>query len=382
MTAAQPSPPPSSSSGDERLQAWAAQYRHFAAHECSDDPLYVAICRCVADSPELLALMQYAPEQQARPNLLLAALHERLLAGVAHPLAAYYPSCGGARLPDAELAACLLDFARREQAVLVDHLRRRATQTNEIGRCAVLWPALAHIAARCGTRELALFDFGCSAGLNLGADAYVYDYGGFRLGAEDGDERRPRIACEWRGPAEPPQPQGWRLRERHGVDLAPVDVGDEAAVRWLRACLWPHDRERARRLDRAVALARAAAYPLRQADDGLAVLEFWLQGLPAGVQPVLFNSWVLAYFDEAQLLRHRERVAALMRRHGLCWLSAEASRLRPPELALPPQPADYAPGSSSLWSLQWAAADGALQQQALAWSHPHGRWLQWLAPPA
>ncbi len=382
MTAASPAPISSCPPGDPRLPTWAAQYRHFAAHECSEDPLYVAICRCVADSPELLALMQHAPEQQARPNLLLAALHERLLAGVAHPLAAYYPSCGGERLPDAELAAYLLDFARREQAALVEHLRRRATQTNEIGRCAVLWPALSHIAAWCGTRELALFDFGCSAGLNLGVDAYVYDYGRFRLGADDGDERRPCIASEWRGTIPPPASGGWRLIERQGVDLAPVDVGDEAAVRWLRACLWPHDRERARRLDRAVALARAAAYPLRQAEDGLALLESWLQALPAGVQPVLFNSWVLAYFDEAMLQRHRERVAALMRRHGLVWLSAEASGLRPPELALPPLPTDYAPGSSSLWALQWAAADGALQQQALAWSHPHGRWLQWLAPPA
>lgn len=363
------------------LQTWAAQYRRFAEQECTDDPLYVAICHAIADTPELLALMQHAPGQQARPNLLLAALHERLLAGVDHPLAAYYPSCGGARLPDAELPALLLDFARRERAVLIQHLQTRATQTNEVGRCAVLWPALNHIARWRGAERLALFDFGCSAGLNLGVDGYVYDYASFRRGAEPADPARPLIRCEWRGDAPPPAPAPWRLVARLGVDLAPVDVQDPAAVRWLQACLWPHDRVRAERLAQAVSLARKAAYPLRQAADSLAVLEQWLAELPAGVQPVLLNSWVLAYFDAPALALHRERVAGLMRRHGVLWLSAEALALRPPALAQPPLPQDYQPGSSSLWTLQWAYAGGALQQQALAWSHPHGRWLQWLAPP-
>lgn len=367
-----------------RLQTWAAQYRRFAEQECTDDPLYVAICRAIADMPELLGLMQHAPGQQARPNLLLAALHERLLAGVAHELAGYYPSCGGSRAPDAALPGLLLDFARRERAVLIQHLQTRATQTNEIGRCAVLWPALNHIARWRGADRLALFDFGCSAGLNLGVDDYAYDYASFQRGSELDDPARPLIRCEWRGDAPPPAAARWQLTARLGVDLAPVDVQDPAAVRWLQACLWPHDRVRAERLAQAVALARQAAYPLRQAQDGLALLQDWLAQLPPDVQPVLLNSWVLAYFDAPALARHRERVADLMRQRGLVWLSAEAADLRPPGLALPPLPADYQPGSSSLWTLQWADAGGALllQQQALAWSHPHGRWLQWLAPPA
>jgi hypothetical protein len=159
-----------------------------------------------------------------------------------------------------------------------------------------------------------------------------------------------------------------------------VNVQDEAAARWLRACLWPHDLERGRRLELALVLARAAHYPLRQAADGLALLEDWLDRLPAGVQPVLLNSWVLAYFDEPSLQRHRRRVGELVRRRGLAWLSAEAAALHPPELAqLPPLPADYQAGSTSLWTLQTADAAGGLRTQALAWSHPHGRWAHWLA---
>jgi hypothetical protein len=362
----------------QTLDTWAAQYRHFADFECPQDPLYVAICRAVAEAPELLALMAEAPTTQRRPNLLLAALHERVLAGVDHPLAGYYPSVGGARMPDGALPELLLDFARRERPDLVAHLRMRSTQTNECGRCAVLWPALHQIAALTGRRDLALLDFGSSAGLNLGVDAYRYDYGRFALGAP-AEPGRPSIACEWLGDGAPPPLAPWRLLSRLGLDPAPIDVQDEDAVRWLRACLWPHDRERAQRLDQALALARAARHPLRQAADCLAEIEPWLDSLPAGVQPVLFNSWVLAYFAPAALARHRAAVERLLRERGLVWLSAEAPALRPPGLALP-APAQHGEvaASDTLWSLQWAEG-GTLRQAALAWSHPHGRWLYWLA---
>lgn len=364
---------------NEQPADWARQYRHFAAVECPQDPLYVAICLAVADSAELLALMAEAPPTQRRPNLLLAALHERVLAGVDHGLAAYYPSVGGTRLPDAELPARLRDFVRRERAPLLGHLRQRSTQTNECGRCAVLWPALGQVAALSGRPELALLDFGSSAGLNLGVDDYAYDYGDFRLGAPLA-AGRPLIACQWRSGA-PPRAPAWRLGQRLGLDPAPIDVNDAAAVRWLRACLWPHDRERARRLELALERARRAGRQVLAAADCTAAIEPWLDGLPAGVQPVLFNSWVLAYFEPAALARHRAEVERLQRERGLVWLSAEALALRPPGLACPPLPAGEPPSSATLWTLQWAEG-GTLRQRALAWSHPHGHWLHWLAEAA
>lgn len=368
----------------ESSQAWAQQFRQFAALECLQDPLYVAICQAVADAPELLALMAHAPPTQAIPNLLLAALHERVLAGVAHPLADYYPSVGGQRLPDAQLPALLLDFARQQQASLIESLRERRTQTNEIGRCAVLWPALQHIAGLSGSRSrvLSLIDFGCSAGLNLGVDRYCYRYqtesgAGFVRGAPVGPER-PEIVCDWLGvAAAPPAEQAWQLQQRLGLDLAPLDVQDPAALRWLHACLWPHERERARRLDQAVALVDQ--HRVQQSEDGLSVLEAQLAaGDFAGSQPVLFNSWVLYYFTPAALQHYQARVRRLVLQHGLIWLSAEGAALRPPGLDLPPLSAERAGASATLWTLQWAA-NGQIQQQALAWSHPHGRWLAWCA---
>ena len=357
---------------------WAEQFRSFATTECPHDPLYVAICHAMAEQPELLALMAHAPATQAKPNLLLAALHERVLAGISHPLADYYPSVGGTRLPDEALPDLLLDFARGQSTELAAHLQTRSTQTNEIGRCAILWPALQQIAAMTGRQDLALFDLGSSAGLNLGVDAYHYRYlkdaADLSLGAAP-QPQRPSIVCRLLGKLALPAAGDWRLSHRMGADPAPIDVDDAAATRWLAACLWPHDRLRAQRLQQALAQARQSRHVLRQADDCLALLEEWLQELPAQVQPVLFNSWVLAYFEPAALAEFQQRVARLQRERGLIWLSAEAPGLRPSGLALP-ELADGA-SASTLWTLQWAASDET-RQVALAWSHPHGAWLQWL----
>ncbi|MDC8786616.1 DUF2332 domain-containing protein [Roseateles koreensis] len=365
---------------------WAQRFRHFAAVDCPQDPLYVALCLAIANTPELLDLMNLAPPTQAKVNLLLAALHERVLAGVPHAMAAYYPSVGGTRLPDEQLPGLLLDFARCERPTIEAHLHNGKTQTNEIGRCAVLWPALQYIARLRDCEALSLIDFGCSAGLNLGVEHYHYRYrklhSPFSLGAAPGPGV-PEIDCDWLGDTAPPPAQPWRMVQRLGLDLSPVDVRDPAALRWLRACLWPHDRERAQRLEQAVALTRGHEPELLQSDDGLGLLATRLTQDPAGAmrrtQPILFNSWVLYYFEPQALAEHRARVAQLILRHDLMWLSAESAAQCPPGLDLPPLAAHLRADAATLWTLQWAEA-GQLRQQALAWSHPHGRWVQWLAP--
>ncbi len=360
---------------------WAPLFRKFAAEDCPEDPLYQALGRVLAAQPALLALMDEAPPEQARPNLYLAALHALVMAEPDSALARYFPSVGGDRLPDAALDGVLADFVRTHEPALRELLRHRATQTNEIGRCALLWPALQHLARVSGRRRLALFDFGCSAGLNLGVDAYRYRYlaadGSWLDAGATADAHRPLISCRWQGRL-PQQDAGFELVRRQGVDLHPLQVADEDDARWLLACLWPHDRERRERLQSALALARTQVWPVQAAADGLAVLEAWLDQLPADVQPLLFNSWVLYYFQEADRARYLRRVEQLMASRGLWWLSAEALAFSdwPADAALPARPESLSAGSATLW--QWRRA-GAVPQ-ALAWSHPHGRFAHWFAP--
>ncbi|MCK6421367.1 MAG: DUF2332 domain-containing protein [Aquabacterium sp.] len=356
------------------------QFLHFADRECGEDPLYVALCHLLALRPAALTLLDAAPRTQQRPNLLLAAIHERVLDGAGGALAGYFPSAGGDRMPDAALAAALDDCLDRERVNIQAHVAGRSTQTNEIGRCAVLWPLLAQVAADTGARLLALMDFGCSAGLNLGVDHYRYRHGDVACGAPE-EVGTPEVDCHPVHGRRPPACPAPRIDSRLGVDPAPVDVHDEAALRWLRACLWPHDRARMRRFDQAADIVRGAGWPVRQAPDAYAAIEPWLDTLDAGVQPVVFNSWVLAYFEPEARAAHVAAMRALVQRRGIAWLSAEG-----PGLLLGPAPAVLPSdgmvsadelANATLWWLTLPGAAGAAQATLRARSHPHGRWAHW-----
>jgi len=356
--------------------ALAARFRHFADAECPEEPLYEALCRIVAADPALLDLLSGAPDEQQRPNLWLAAVHERVLAGAEHPLSAYFPSVGGARLPDEALAACVKDFAATHEVALRERMRTQTTQTNEIGRCAVLWPALHTIARRSGKKQLALLDLGCSAGLNLNVDAYRYDYGGDVQGAA-ARPGVPLVPCRPVGPLRPVFDAQVQLVQRRGIDPAPVDVDDAAAVRWLRACLWPADSARATRFTEAVALARERRWPVLRVADCTAHVTEWLASVPADVQPVVFNSWVLTYFERAALARHISTLTELVKTTGAMWLSAESPALRIGLLDATPAGGETRTGT--WWTLCSRSGADTLRFEVLANSHPHGRWVEWLA---
>ncbi len=395
MTGIAPGPPDAAP-----LELLAAAFRAFDV----GDPLYAAICPKVAARPEWLSMLWRAPRGQQLPNLWLAALHDRILAGAErageqagdpHPLAAYFESVGGRRAPDAALADALADFVGQEQAVLLESIATRTTQTNEIGRCAVLRPALAHIVRASGTRELALLDFGCSAGLNLGVDRYAYaDAATVEVEVEIEVEAEvkvkvapaaiPTIACRRVGPvAWPPDEPAPRIVDRLGIDPAPVDVNDARALRWLRACIWPGDRERDRRLLQAAALMRTERWPVHREADGLAAVDVWLDRLPRGVLPVVFHSWVLHYVDAAGRARHAAKLDALVRERGVWWLAAEGPHVRIGGTDAPaPFEATIDAAMTTLWTLGSSARQGRPRFELLARSHAHGRWVEWLAPAA
>src|SRR5512138_1481491 len=172
-----------------------------------------------------------------RPLLLLAALRDDALAeGPSHPL--WDGFVAPARASDVtEMAlAAALDGSREG---VYDALARRSVQTNETSRAvAWLWPA-ALAGASGGGRPIAIADVGASAGLNLVADALPPIW-------SDGDGAPIDVA------------RGVRAVSRLGLDPAPLDVLDADDARWLHACVWPGERERAARLLSAIDAFRAA----------------------------------------------------------------------------------------------------------------------------
>ena len=361
------------------------KFAAFAQTAFQGEPLYEALAAAAARRPEWAALLAAAPERQQLPLLWLAALQDRVLAlveaGERPALADYYASAGPARAPDAALETHVAGFIERHRDALAHAIATRSTQTNEIGRCAVLWPVLQQLVQDTGRPRIALLDVGCSAGLNLGVDRWRYrwvdDAGGGTLATtpDDRDPRAPAIACRVLAGGRPLACATPEIVSRLGIDLRPIDVGDAAEVRWLRACLWPHDAERRARFDAAVAIARTQRWPLAATSDAAASIEAWLRGVPDDATPVVFNSWVLAYFDEPLLRRHVDAVLGQVVRRGAVWISAEDPALsRTWWPGRPGSAADALPNATS-WTVARPDGRGGVAWTLAATSHAHGRWM-------
>jgi hypothetical protein len=158
---------------------------------------------------------------------------------------------------------------------------------------------------------------------------------------------------------------------RIGIDLAPVDISDEADARWLRACLWPDQPERAERLDAAKRLS--AMHPATLlAGDALEVLPHAFALVPPGAVPVVVTTWALAYFSLEDRLRFLRRLDEYGATRPLAWVSAEGVGIAP---AVPTLGDSRLSGHSVVGLAVFDGAD--LRVNAIARCHPHGQWLEW-----
>ncbi len=340
---------------------------HFAAFaESLDDgrtPRYAAIARYAAAHPEVLRVLLAAPATQRAPVLLLAAVHDLLLAGAGGELAGHYPGIT-ARPAPGDPGPAFGRFVAEHEGELAAIVATRHTQTNEVGRCALLLPALGLLADALG--PLALIDVGASAGLTLLVDRYAYRY---RPGADLG-AGRPVLECAVAGPV----PLPTRLpavAARRGLDLHPVDLRDPVQRRWLTACVYPERVDRVARLRDALAVAQPDPPPV-VAGDAVTDVARAVAGLAPAGHPVVTTTWALSYLParrQADFVAELDRAG---RGTDLSWLALEAPALTP-GLGLTGSADDH---RSLLHLTTWRG--GRRQCTLLADCHPHGDWLHWL----
>jgi hypothetical protein len=225
------------------LDQLSATFRRYAEQEVGERaPLYVPICNGIAGDPDLLAIAAEAQPGQPAPNLLLAAVHDLLLADANDPLAAFYPDLTATPRPFAEVYPFFRTFTLAQREAIVALVQTRLVQTSQVRRCAGLLPAFALVHERAGRLPLALVEVGPSAGLNLLLDRYAYHYSD---GSSVGGPSALTLRCDLRGEVRPPIPAAIPpIASRVGLDLNPIDVRDDAATRWLRALIWPGEQVR------------------------------------------------------------------------------------------------------------------------------------------
>lgn len=281
----------------------AERYRDFASYAEGDSACFADWAQGMAGDPEIHAWLADLPRLKQQPNLVFAAARWH-----------------GAATPSdyAELKRTLLE----QEAAVKQTIRDRATQTNEVGRLATLTPVFAQIAAKVG--PLSLIEVGASAGLCLYPDRY--DYAWPPLGALTGTGG-PTLSAAATGrlpvPARHPE-----IAWRGGVDLNPLDTGDDDAMAWLTNLVWPEQDARRARLGEAIAIAQQEE-PTIARGDLRAELPALLSEASRHGTPVVFHSAVIAYLDEDEREGFHDTMTDLVERGSARWVSNEAPAVLP-----------------------------------------------------
>lgn len=320
------------------------RFRRFAEEECTGySAAYFRLSHAVAQDDFLPKFISLMPDQQ--PNLFFASVQYLT---------------GPREMPSGRSE--LSRFVKKHEIEVIQLMSSRRTQTNEVGRCAILLPAMP-------AGPLALVEVGASAGLCLLLDKYRYDYGSFQIG----DSESPvRLHCRLNGILRPriTVPQiVWRC----GIDTAPVDLDDPSSVRWLLACVWPDHAGRRERLEAAIEVGRQQSLSVRHGDlvDDLPKV---LEEAPTDATLVVFHSAVFPYVGTERRQAFARTIADFSRHRDIVWISNEGSWGSPhiSSLAPPPGPLQFLLGRS-------IAHDGIQNANILGFAHPHGADLEWLA---
>jgi hypothetical protein len=343
-----------------RKESLADYWRFFAETECKGySPLYEAITTACANSEDVMEFVSSLPSHAHQPNLLLAAMHEQVLLGLEPELSALYADnqVGG-------IGALFVEAVLKARDRLQPILSTRFTQTNEIGRVAIIAPALAAISDR---DNFTLIDVGTSAGLTLRLDDCFIDYGSHgSLGPHDSIVRVKSDVLA----GHPPR-RSIPIGRRIGIDRNILDPANEDDARWLLACVWPDTG----RLDRTrAALELAASRPSELIEgDALETLSDILSSIQGPI--VVITTWVVAYMDIEYRARLSAELMAASQQREIHWISAEAQGVvsHLPEV-LPPQVEGPLPSVVGLVTL---AKGEIAEARVLAHAHSHGSWIWW-----
>lgn len=348
----------------ERRQALAALWR-WSSEQFPSSPLYGSLSRWVAEDPEVLDLVLEAPPEAHLPLVLLAAVHFLILGGLEHPLADVYAGAGGA---DPGVLFHDLCLGRRQD--LLEVMATRRIQTNEVGRSALVGPALTLVRETCDA-PLHVVDVGTSAGIVLCCDRFFLDYGAH--GATGPSHSPVRIECEVRAGRPTIARVLGPFASRSGIDRDPPDLGDPEQVRWLLACIWP-DSGRLERARLAIEEVEKDPPPIRRGEALELLPEVLddLQDLDDGGVVCVLTTWSFGYLSIDGRAEFCRMLSARGRRRPVVWVCGDG----PGVVQMVTAQAD--PDQGEVLSAVTFDSDGA-HPQLLARVHPHGSWIDWRA---
>ncbi|WP_201002334.1 DUF2332 domain-containing protein [Paenibacillus glycanilyticus] len=335
------------------LEQLSERFRRFAEMECKHSSLlYEHLARNVADDSELLKLAAHSRTGQPVPNLFLGAVHYLLLKGTRHELAYYYASIVQDPKNLAGVYASFKQFCKQYEADIIYLLRTRLVQTNEVRRCAYLYPAFCYIYQLTG-KPLSLVEIGTSAGLQLLWDKYKYSYSS-QLEEYGNEHAALKITSELRGDPilltqSPP------VAGKIGVDLHINDLKHQDHFLWLKALIWPEHRERRAYFEAAAACLEQ--YPVKLIEgDGVELLPDIVPAIASDTTLCIFHTHVANQFTAATKTKLLESIEVLGRQRDVFHLY------------------------NNMWDMNFHLdyyRNGEEKKLTLAETDGHGRWFKW-----
>lgn len=240
------------------------QFEIFAVEECKNSsPLYEYLSYKIAEDDELLTLASNIPLGQPVPNLFFASVHY-LLMSTEHPLKDYYASFTSEPMRVEQAFPQFKQFVISNENTLLQLFHSKLVQTNEVSRCAYLYPMITEIYSK-HKQPLALIEIGASAGLQLAMDHYNYEFNSTQyIKNSDCDVL---IKSENMGV---PLPHSIytkpAIQSRIGLDLNPIDVKDNEQLKWLQALIWPEHENRRQILSKAAEVIKKLNVELLKGD--------------------------------------------------------------------------------------------------------------------
>ncbi|MFZ3578667.1 DUF2332 domain-containing protein [Virgibacillus sp. DJP39] len=272
------------------------RFKNFAENECrGSSKLYEFLSLSISDDDQILELCAEAQDGQPVPNLLFGAVHYLLLNGKEHILKEYYPSITRNPRKIKEAFFHFKSFCEIYKNEIVVILKNKLVQTNEVRRCAYLYPIFCYIYGRV-EKPLSLVEIGTSAGLQLLWDKYSYSYG---TNETYGDTySNVHITSEIRGDKIPLfLQQNPPIASKIGLDIHTNDLRNSEDYLWLKGLIWPEHQERLDLFESAVKMMRENPVELVEG-DGVALLTNVVKKLPKGTAICIFHTHVANQMPE------------------------------------------------------------------------------------
>ncbi len=336
--------------------------------------LYEYLTLEISKDPELLQIASVIPPEQPAPNLFLAAVHWLLMKNSNEPLTNYYPHLSHIPSPDKGSYDVFRRFVLRNRDKIQAILREKKVQTCVVERCGILLPAFATIAARNPGKSLALVEFGAAAGLNLFWDKYKYTYlnSDITIGPS---ESKVSIETKLRGMYRPAMFSNMpTISHRVGIDLSPIDVFNADHCSWLKALLWPQEKNNTRLYNLTNAIDQAKLHrPKVYKGDAINLLPDILYNIPLTDTLIVYNTHTLNQFAETEQVRLNQIMDNVGKRRNFYWVSSEYRSSV--------NIFDKSKGLDTLRPtlLLSTFTNGERFDETLAKCHHHGAWLEWFS---